>query len=182
MITRLARVMLAGMVCVGAAGCRHKVTPAPVIPPPTPVVVATPPVPSTPAQLPTETAGTAPLGTVPVVPGKPAKKVAKKVAPAPAPVEVAAATPPPPPPIEIGTLTAAGSDTGANRKSASELLAANEKRLVGLSASVKDKQKDQVGRVRSFQAEGIKALRDGDSDAAMNLATKAKVLLDEMVK
>jgi hypothetical protein len=172
------RLILAGVVCIGAVGCRHKAAPL-VIPAPTPVAVTNPP--ANPAQLPTESAGKVPLASVPAVPGEPAKVVRKKAAPAP-PVEVAVATPPPPPPMELGSLTTAGSDSEKNRKEAADLLAANDKRLAGLSADFKAREKDQVVRVQSFQTDGMKALNSGDSEAAITLATKAKVLLDEITK
>ncbi len=178
---RVLRLVLAGVVCVGATGCRHKPAPL-VIPAPSPVAVSNPPVPANPAQLPTESAGKVPLASVPAVPGEPAKKVKKKAVPA-APVEMASATaPPPPPPVELGSLTVGGDQATMNRKQAADLLAANEKRLAGLSAEVKSKQKSQVGWVQSFQRDAMKALNNGDAGAAVTLATKAKVLLDELTK
>ena len=172
------RLMIVAAACLMMTGCRHKTLATPVIPPPSPVAVTGVAGPKTPPLLPTETLPSAPVATVPVVPGTPAKRVKKKVVPAP--VEVANVPPPPPAPIAIGSLSAAGESNGESRRAVSELITANEKRLGGLSADVRDKQKDQIVRVRNFQAEAQKALGGGDAEGAMNMATKAKVLLDEM--
>jgi hypothetical protein len=176
---RILRLALATGLCAGASGCHHQVKPAPVIPPPTPVQVANAPVPATPPQLPTESAGQPPLPTAPALIPAPAPKK-KKPAPAPAPVEVATATPPPP--IPVGSLTAEGDLSTQSRQRAADLLGANDKRLAGLSADLKNREKDQIGRVANFQVDARKALDGGDIEAAMTLATKAKVLLDEISK
>ena len=175
---RLLKPALAIVLCAGASGCHHQVKPAPVIPPPTPIQVASTPVPATPPQLPTESAGQPPLAAAPAVPAAPAPKKKKK----PAPVEVAAATPPPAPPVPVGSLTAEGDESKQNRQKAADLIAANDKRLAGLSADLKKQQKDQIMRVASFQVDARKALQGGDINAAMTLATKAKVLLDELTQ
>jgi len=172
---RSLRLALAAALCAGASGCQHQTRLAPVIPPPTPVQVASAPVPANAPQLPTESAGQPPLAAAPAVPAAPAPKKKKK----PAPVEVAAATPPPAPPVPVGSLTAEGDQS---RQKAADLLAANDKRLAGLSAELKNKQKDQIARVASFQVDARKALQGGDINAAMTLATKAKVLLDELTQ
>ena len=173
------RLVLAGF-CLVIVGCRHKTPLAPVIPPPAPVAVTGVPSPKNPPLLPTETLPTAPVATVPVVPGAPAKRARKKTV-APAPVEVASVAPPPAP-VAIGSLSAEGISEGGSRKTVMDLLATNEKRLGGLSFDVKDKQKDQITRVRNFQAEAQKALGGGDAEGAMNMAKKAKVLLDELTQ
>ena len=74
----------------------------------------------------------------------------------------------------------AGGASAESRKAVYDLIVANDKRIAGLSAGVKEKQKDQIARVRNFQADAQKALEGGDSEGAMTLATKAKVLLDEI--
>jgi hypothetical protein len=79
-------------------------------------------------------------------------------------------------------LTAEGNLSTGNRQTASDLLAANDKRLAGLSADLKSREKDQIARVANFQVDARKALDGGDIEAAMTLATKAKVLLDEITK
>ena len=177
---RLLKPALAIVLCAGASGCHHQVKPAPVIPPPTPIQVASTPVPATPPQLPTESAGQPPLPTAPAAPVAPAPKKKKKVTPAP--VEVAAATAPPPPPVPVGSLSAEGDQSAQNRQLVADLLAANDKRFAGLSADLKNKEKDQIARVANFQVDARKALDGGDTGAAMTLATKAKVLLDEITK
>jgi hypothetical protein len=124
------------------------------------------------------------LATVPVVPATaaPAAKKAKKPRPVAAAVRVeVAAAAPAPPPVAIGDLTAE-EDASAGRKAVVNLINENERRLASLSAEVKERQKDQVLRVRNFQVDARKVLAGGDEDAAITLATKAKVLLDELTK
>jgi hypothetical protein len=167
--------------CLLMTGCRHRTPVVPVIPPPAPVAVTNDATPKTPPLLPSETPPPAPMATVPVVPAAPAKK-AKKTKPTAAtaaPNEVATATPPS---VAIGSLSEDGESISQSRKSVAELIAANAKRLGALSADVKDKEKDQIVRVQNFQADAQKALSSGETEGALTLATKAKVLLDEIAK
>ena len=82
----------------------------------------------------------------------------------------------------IGSLTAGGDDNAAKHKKAADLLAALDKRLIALPAAVLESQREQVLRVRHFWTDAHTALNAGDADAAWNLATKAKVLLDDFAK
>ncbi len=174
------------ILCVGAAGCRHKVAP-PVIPPPAAVPVPLANVPTQTAQLPSEPAQTPPIATV-TLPPKPAKKTKKKAIP-PAPVQIASAVTPPPPPAPapasvslLGSLAASGDQSTENRQKVVELLTANEKAMSSLPNDTKKKNRDQIVRIKNFQQDAQKALTGGDTEGAITLATKAKVLLDELAK
>ncbi len=174
------------VVCLGAAGCRHKAAP-PVIPPPAVAPVPLASVPTQTAQLPTEPAQTAPIATV-TLPPKPAKKAKKKAVPAPAaPAQMASAVTPPPPPAPasvslLGSLAASGDQSAENRQKAVDVLTANEKAMASLPNDTKRKNRDQIVRIKNFQQDAQKALSGGDTEGAITLATKAKVLLDELAK
>ena len=175
---------------LGAAGCRHK--PAPVVlqvPPPSPVPLEPAPEPKNPplvASVPTQPI---PLPRVTVPPPKKPKKV-KKAAPTPTPaVQVAVANVPPNPAAAapdpssaIGALTPGGEQVPERHQQAVELIAANDKRVSGLSAEFREKQKEQLIRVQNFQKQAQTALAAGDAEGASILATKAKVLLDDLQK
>ena len=180
------RLLLMMALCLAATGCRHKqpqfVSVA--LPPLAPVAVDKAP-----------DSGTAPLvqavpePTVPATAVKLPKKVkkpkTKPVVPAAAatgPVQVASAGAPVPAASVVGALSAGGEGSPEKHKQASDLLSSLEKRLGALSATVVDAQKEQLTRVRYFWGQAKAALIAGDADGAMTLATKAKVLLDDVVQ
>ncbi len=179
------------LLLAGAAGCRHKpaVTVAAAIPPPQPVAVDT----TAKVEQPQPLVQPVPLQPAPLTPvtvptkkkvRRPKKAVAAGPAgspPATAPVFVASAGPAPET-SAVGALTPGGSDGPQQRKEAADLIAALGKRLEGLSADVKEKQKDQIVRVMNFRREAQSALDSGDMNGAFTLATKAKVLLDDLTK
>ena len=175
-----------GLLVLGPVGCRHKPPPVTlqVPPPPSPVPLEPAPEPKNPplvASVPTQPI---PLPRVTVPPPKKPKKV-KKSAPA---VQVALANVPPNPAAApdpssvIGALTPGGEQVPERHQQAVELIAANDKRLSGLSAEFKEKQKEQLIRVQNFQKQAQTALAAGDAEGAYTLATKAKVLLDDLQK
>ncbi len=178
-----------GLLLLGAVGCRHKPVPVAIqVPPPSPVPLELAPEPKNPplvASVPTQPI---PLPRVTVPPPKKPKKVKK---PVPA-VQVAAANVPPNPAVAaaaapdpssaIGALTPGGEQVPELHQRAMELIVANDKRLSGLSADFKEKQKEQLIRVQNFQKQAQTALTAGDADGAYTLATKAKVLLDDLEK
>ena len=62
------------------------------------------------------------------------------------------------------------------------MIAANEKRLNALSAQIVEEQKAQISKVKTFQRQAQEASRSGDVEGAKTLATKAKLLLDDLSK
>ncbi len=145
--------------------------------------------------------------TVPPVPmeqpaakPKKAKKRAPKTAPTTAPPPVVATTSPSPvkKPSEaaaapalaktdsavagIGALTVGGEQSPRALQEASELLASNERRLGAISGDAVKTQAELVGKVRNFQKEAQLALGTGDAEGAKTLATKGKLLLDDLDK
>ena len=172
----------AAALCVVVTGCRHKVVPT-VLPPPivvTTVPLEKPPEPATPPEVAQVPVQEAPLPEM-KVPAKKVKKIKKKVPPS-TPLEVASAGPPPAPGSVIGALTAGGDATPARKQKAADLLAELDKRLGTLSAALLEAQKEGLTRVRYFEHEARTALDSGDTDGAEVLVTKAKLLLDDLVK
>lgn len=174
------------LLCLALAGCRHRkpLPPLP-LPPPTPVPLATTPEPKSPPLVATVPLQPAPLPSM--TPPKKIRKPRKKVVPAVlAPVvvpasEVASAGPLPEANV-IGALTPGGDSGPEKQKEATDLISEVQRRVAALSREVKSKQKDGVERVKLFQRQAETALKVGDADGAVTLATKAKLLLDELVK
>jgi len=117
------------------------------------------------------------------------------------PVKAAAPTPPPEtPPVQVAPVQAAEAVTPAEsasvigeftpggdqdpkaQKEATDLITANEKRLSALSPEVARGQATLVSNVRNFQKQAQEALKAGDAAGAKTLATKGKLLLDDLEK
>jgi ribosomal protein S20 len=97
------------------------------------------------------------------------------------PVPVAAAIPPPEE-TAIGALTAGGEASPQTKQEAADLIASSEKRLNALSAQKAEEEKAQVSKVKNFLKDAQEALKSGDAEGAKTLATKAKLLLDDLEK
>jgi hypothetical protein len=163
----------------GLAGCRHK---TPVVLPQgatAPVDLEATPESANPAMIATEPAPVPP----PLQPVQPPKPVArKKPAPAPKeapPVQVASAEPAT---LAIGSLSAGGESSPQSQQEAKDLIAAIKKRLAALPSKTANQQKDEVRQVNNFVKQAQQALDSGDADGAKNLATKAKLLMDDIEK
>jgi ribosomal protein S20 len=126
------------------------------------------------------------LPPVPVVAsaGKP-KRERKRPAPktAPEPVQIASAAPPPSPEeTAIGALTAGGEANPQTKQEAEDLITSSEKRLNALPTQKAEDEKAQVNKVKNFLKDAQEALNTGDAEGAKTLATKAKLLLDDLEK
>jgi hypothetical protein len=112
------------------------------------------------------------------------KRPVTKTAPTPEPVQVASAAAPEPSPEEtaIGALTAGGEANPQTKQEAADLISSSEKRLNALPAPKTEDQKAQVNKVKNFLKDAQDALKSGDADGAKTLATKAKLLLDDLEK
>jgi hypothetical protein len=173
---------------MGMAGCRHQAQFAPLPPVMAPVALDEIPEPD---DLPMVEEPPVKLPTVPVSTeaGKPKKrrKTPKVVAPPePAaetqvPIAVAAAQAPSPD-AAVGALTAGGETNPQTKQEAEELIASIDKRLNALPAQKVEEQKAQVGKVKNFWKDAQDALKSGDAEGAKTLATKAKLLLDDLEK
>jgi ribosomal protein S20 len=113
------------------------------------------------------------------------KKVVAKVVPAPAPAPAQVVSGEPEPQSEaaaIGALTAGEEASPKTKQDAAELISSIEKRLNSLSAQTVEEQKAQISKVKNFWRDADAALKSGDAEGAMTLATKAKLLLDDLDK
>jgi len=180
----LASVTLCFGLTVGLGGCRHKPQVATLPPVLTPVALEEIPEPS---NLPMVEVPHIQLPPVPVASdaGKPRRERKKPVPkPAPEPVQVASAAAPEPSPEEtaIGALTAGGEANPQTKQEAADLITSSEKRLNALSAQKAEDEKAQVNKVKNFLKDAQEALKSGDAEGAKTLATKAKLLLDDIEK
>lgn len=180
---RLAQGTLCFGLAVGLGGCRHKPVVAPLPPVQTPVALLEIPEPD---NLPMVDTPQIKLPPVPYAlnakPKRERRRPAPKVVP-PEPVQVAS-TPPAPTPEEtaIGALTAGGEANPQTKQEATDLIAASEKRLNALSAQKAEEEKAQISKVKNFLKDAQDALKSGDAEGAKTLATKAKLLLDDLEK
>ena len=178
------RVLLAMVICLAATGCRHRQPQyvAVALPPPVPVVLDASPLVNAPLVQPV------PVPALPATDVKLPKKVKKpkkKVLPAATgnpPVQVAGDGAPVPAANVVGALSGGGEGSPEKHKQAEDLLAALEKRLAALPGNVAEGEKAQLSRVKYFWGEAKSALLAGDAEGALTLATKAKVLLDDVVQ
>jgi len=178
---RLTGTMLCVGLTVGLAGCRHKAQVATLPRVLAPVALAD--IPES-EHLPMVEAPQIKLPPVPYAanakPKRERRKTAPKVVP-PEPVQVAS-TAPSPEETAIGALTAGGEANPQTKQEAADLIASIEKRLNALSPQKADEEKAQVSKVRNFWKDAQEALKSGDAEGAKTLATKAKLLLDDLEK
>jgi ribosomal protein S20 len=184
-VRTLVSVMLCFGLTVGLSGCRHKVQVAILPAVLTPVALEEIPEPE---NLPMVEVQLVKPPPAPVVAneGKPRRerrKPAPKTAPVPEPTQVASVAPPPS--VEdtaIGALTAGGEANPQTKQEAADLITSSEKRLTALPAQKAEEEKAQVSKVKNFLKDAQEALNTGDAEGAKTLATKAKLLLDDLEK
>lgn len=82
----------------------------------------------------------------------------------------------------LGSLSVGGEQNPRALEEAADLIAANERRLNGLGAETAKTQAALVSKVRNFQKDAGVALKSGDAEGAKTLATKGKLLLDDLEK
>jgi ribosomal protein S20 len=138
-----------------------------------------------PANLPMVEVPQVKLPPVPVATNAKPKRERKKPAPkavTPEPPAQVAAAEPPPEETAIGALTAGGEASPQTKQDAADLIASSEKRLNALSTQKAEEEKAQVSKVKNFLKDAQEALKSGDAEGAKTLATKAKLLLDDLEK
>jgi ribosomal protein S20 len=184
MMRTLASVTLCFGLTVGLGGCRRR---AQVVILPgilTPVALEEIPEPE---NLPTIEVQQTNLPPVPAVasagtPKRERKKPAPK-APVPEPVQIASVAPPlSPEETAIGALTPGGEMNPQTKQEAADLITSSEKRLNALPTQKAGEEKAQVSKVKNFLKDAQDALKTGDAEGAKTLATKAKLLLDDLEK
>ncbi|WP_041596990.1 hypothetical protein [Granulicella tundricola] len=172
------------LLCLVDTGCvfHHKTRIVLPAAPPTQVPLASAPEPAKPPVVAQVPLIPTPVTTV-KLPEKKKPKKKKPVIPTAAPTQIASSGVPTPEARDvIGALTAGGDATPEKKLRAADMIGDLEKRLSGLAPTIQDKQKDAIARVRYFQHEARTALDSGDADGAVTLATKAKLLLDDLSK
>jgi hypothetical protein len=114
------------------------------------------------------------------------KPVTTKTTPPPETAAAAPAATPEQPVAEtaaIGSLSTTGATSDPQvKQDVQDLIASNEKRLSALPAQKVEDQKSQISTVKNFQKQAQEALTSGDAEGAKTLATKAKLLLDDIEK
>jgi hypothetical protein len=131
--------------------------------------------------------------SVPLPPPPPPKKVRHRVKPKPvdpqqtasaAGVQAAAAAPAAPASASpIGQLTTGDSAVGERTKhETADLIAATLQGLNGIKRPLSDDEKVTATQIHTFLKQAQTALDSGDADGGHTLATKAKLLLDELTK
>jgi len=107
--------------------------------------------------------------------------------PPPAPSSNAAVAMGRPPAAEAPADTAIGADVSSaqlsqQKQNTTQLLDTTEKTLSGLPHNLTADQEEMVAQIRSYVLQSRKATTDGDFERAYNLATKAHLLSDALVK
>ena len=178
--------MAAATLCAGltlcASGCHKKVQAPPPLPPiQDPVALVTPPPPEHPQMIepPVVKMPPVPIASAAARPKRERRKPAAKPAPEPAQTaSVDSSTED----SAVGALTSGGEANPRSQQEAADMIAANEKRLSALPAQIVEEQKPQISKVKNFQRQAQEALNSGDAEGAKTLATKAKLLLDDLSK
>ncbi|QHS51503.1 hypothetical protein [Edaphobacter sp. 12200R-103] len=180
----------AGLGCVmaiGLTGCRHK----PVLPPLPPVIqpmaVLRLPEPDPPPMIPPVQVE---LPPVPMASGATPHRERRRRPSGSSATASSAATPPPDTttpaaPAEadpIGSLSLGGEASPRAQQEAADMIASIQNRLSNLSASKVRQERSQVSRIRNFRRQAQDALSSGDVEGAKTLATKARLLLDDLEK
>jgi hypothetical protein len=109
----------------------------------------------------------------------PRRRPAPKEEPQP-PVQVAAA--PEPATLAIGSLSTGGDAAPQSQQEARDLISSILKRIAALPGNTANAQKQQIKQIHNFLDQAQKALTSGDAEGARNLATKARVLMDDLEK
>ncbi len=83
----------------------------------------------------------------------------------------------------IGQLTIGDSALGEKtKKETADLINETEQGLNGIKRSLSTDEKSTAAQIRNYLKQAQQALDNGDTDGAHNLATRAKLLLDELTK
>jgi hypothetical protein len=82
----------------------------------------------------------------------------------------------------VGSLTTEEETTPQMRQQAVDLIASTDQRLKELSGNVLVSHRTQIGKIHNFQRQAQRALDSGDAQGANTLATKGKLLLDDLLK
>ena len=83
----------------------------------------------------------------------------------------------------IGQLTTGDSASGERTKhETADLIGTTQQGLIAIKRTLSNEEKATAGQIHNYLKQAQQALENGDADGAHLLATKAKVLLDELMK
>jgi outer membrane biosynthesis protein TonB len=83
----------------------------------------------------------------------------------------------------IGQLTTGDSASGERTKhETADLIGTTQQGLSAIKRALSNEEKATAGQIHNYLKQAQQALENGDADGAHLLATKAKVLLDELMK
>lgn len=178
------RLLFAASVCV-LTGCRHKVTVPPLPQILVPVELVSIPEPPLPMIQPPDIA--MPPMPIASAAAHPHRERRRPVIKAAVPTQTPSSESDVPSPAQddaasIGALSTGGDSNPRSQQEAADMIASNEKRLNGLPSQMLEAQKVQISKVRNFQKQAQDALSSADVEGAKTLATKAKLLLDDIEK
>ncbi len=161
------------------AGCHKRRIAAAPPPPPIPVAMVSVPPPTHPS----EPEPSIPLAFLEnIEPQLPRRSTPRYRPPAATAAQIAALTPPLPVPVDLGQLTAGGESANSTlRQQTEDLLRNQQRRLAALAPSLASSHAQQVQQARLFLRQADEAWKKLDVEGARTLATKAKVLLDELL-
>ncbi len=134
--------------------------------------------------------------TPPPLPPAKQRKVKRPKKPKPAeptqsspPVQQAANSAPAPPSGSATPVSAIGQLTGGDsateeqtKRDTVTLISTTERGLQEIKRALSSEEQTTAAQIRAFLDQAKKALANGDSDGAHTLATKAKLLLEELIK
>ena len=121
-----------------------------------------------------------PIAAAAATPRRERRRIAPRTVPATP--EEAAPTEPMTDTAAIGELTAGGAANPQAQQEAADLIASIEQRLNRLPAQTVKRQRVQINKVRNFRRQAQEAFNSGDIEGAKTLATKGKLLLDDLEK
>lgn len=84
------------------------------------------------------------------------------------------------PELNIGTLTTGGDATPQSLQQARDLIGSVDRRATSLPPRIMNSERPQVRQVRNYLDQAKQALNTGDAEGAVNLANKARQLVDEL--
>ena len=177
------------LLALGLTGCHPRIVLIVIPPVAKPIALETPPPMANPPEIetpPPPEPVVVELPPVEVTPPAPPRRRTPTPAPVPPPVQppvqVAGAVAPDAGAVAIGALSTGGNSTPQSQQEAKDLIAGITRRIAALPTRKANAQKDQVRQVRHFLDQAEHALKSGDAEGAKSLATKAKLLMDDVEK
>ena len=172
-LIRLGAVLL---VSLALSGCRHKTHWVPPTTSTAPVEIEPGPEPQAPPMI----AEVSPPVFIPPVHAETPKKQPRKSKPkeTPPPVQIAAADPA----LSLGSLSPGGDANPQALQQVRDLIVSIQKRVSALPHAIASQEKSALRQVSNFLKQAQVAVDSGDADGGSNLATKARLLMDDIEK